>query len=175
MNIRFNLSLGTAFLALAAVLPTTALAGGELSPPKERQLHAKPVHTAGQKPGSSGVVVQFELGATPQPGQPTPVVLQFDGVTAPEGATVRLSPDKGLNLQGAAMLTLPQARRSTATVLVVSERAGLAYLNLFIRQGGASSAISIPIQSGGLAPALKSTGELKTTPDGERIITLPVK
>jgi hypothetical protein len=175
MNIRLNPSLAISCLMLAAALPATVLAGGEPSPPNARHMHAKPAHNAGQKPGSSGVVVRFELGAAPQPGQPTPVILQFDGVTAPEGATVRLSPDKGLHLQGAAMLTLPQGRPSTATVLVVSEREGLAYLNLFVSQGAATSAISIPIQTGSSISRLKSTGELKSTPDGERIITLPVK
>jgi hypothetical protein len=175
MNFRSNPSLAIVCLVLAAAVPAMVLAsGGPSSPKGGEQGAAVPPRTAGQKPGGSGVVVQYQVGATPQPGQPTAVVLQFDGVTAPDGATVQLTPDSGLSLQGSATLTLPQGR-STATVRVASERQGLAYLNLFISQSGASSVVSIPIQTGGSAPALKSTGELKTTPDGERIITLPVK
>jgi len=57
----------------------------------------------------------------------------------------------------------------------VSEREGLAYLNVFITQKGAVSAVSIPIQTGAAAPVMKTSGELKSTPDGENIITMPAK
>ena len=76
---------------------------------------------------------------------------------------------------GNTTLTLPAGKRTTATVVVVSETEGLAYLNVFISQGGASSAVSVPVQAGTVAPALKSTGEMKSTPTGENIITMPVK
>ena len=131
--------------------------------------------TAPQKPGSSGVKLQYRLEATPQVGRATPVVLEFEGVTDADGATVRLSADRGLTLQGSSTLKLPTGKRTTATVVVVSETEGLAYLNVFISQGGASSAVSVPVQTGTAAPSLKSTGEMKATPNGESIITMPVK
>ncbi len=131
--------------------------------------------TAPQKPGSSGVKLQYRLEATPQVGRATPVVLQFEGVTDADGAMVRLSADRGLTLQGSSTLKLPTGKRTTATVVVVSETEGLAYLNVFISQGGASSAVSVPVQTGTAAPSLKSTGEMKATPNGESIITMPVK
>lgn len=127
------------------------------------------------KPGGAGVKLEYRLDATPRVGQATPVVLQFDGVTDAEGATVRLSADKGLALQGSSTLALPAGKRTTATVVVVSEAEGLAYLNVFIRHGGASSAVSVPIQTGTAAPTLKSSGEMKSTPGGDSIITMPVK
>jgi hypothetical protein len=101
--------------------------------------------------------------------------LEFGGVTDPDGATVRFSADAGLRVSGSDALALPMASRTTATVTVVSEQEGLAYLNVFITQKGAMSAISIPIQTGAAAPVLKSSGELKSTPDGESIITMPAK
>ena len=180
MNIRSNSMMAIACLALAT-LPAPAAADGDPAARSAKPKHAgaqhrtAPMTTAPQKPGSSGVRLQYRLDATPQVGRATPVVLQFDDVTEAEGATVRLSTDRGLTLQGNSTLTLPPGKRTTATVVVVSEAEGLAYLNVFITQGGASSAISIPVKTGTAAPALKSTGEIKPTPDGDRIITMPVK
>jgi hypothetical protein len=179
MNIRSNSMMAIACLALAT-FSVPAGAGGEPAPrnakhPTAPQRHAAPLTTAPQKPNGAGVKLRYRLDATPQLGRATPVVLQFDGVTETDGATVRLSADSGLTLQGNSTLTLPAGKRTTATVVVVSEAEGLAYLNVFINQGGASSAVSIPVQTGTAAPALKSSGEMKSTPDGDSIITMPVK
>lgn len=178
MNTRSTSMLAAACLAVAT-LSAPAAADGEPAarnaghPASHR--HAAPMTTAPQKPGSSGVKLQYRLEATPQVGRATPVVLQFEGVTDADGATVRLSADSGLTLQGSSTLKLPTGKRTTATVVVVSETEGLAYLNVFISQGGASSAVSVPVQTGTAAPSLKSTGEMKATPNGESIITMPVK
>jgi len=180
MNIRSNSVAAIACLALAA-LSAPAAADGEPGTRSAKPKHpaaaqrTAPMTTAPQKPGSSGVKLQYRLESTPQLGRATTVVLQFEGVTAAEGATVRLVADRGLTLQGSSTLALPAGKRSTATVAVVSEAEGLAYLNVFITQDGASSAVSIPVQTGTVAPALKSTGEMKSTPDGDSIITMPVK
>ena len=181
MNIRrSNSMLAIACLALAtSSVPAAADGEPEARSAKPRQAAVQhrnaPMTTAAQKPGSSGVKLQYRLEAVPQVGRATPIVLQFDRVTEAEGATVRLSPERGLTLEGNSTLTLPKGKRTTATVVVVSEGEGLAYLNVFITQGGASSAIAIPVQTGTAAPALKSTGEMKSTPGGESIITMPVK
>ncbi|BEP59727.1 hypothetical protein GmRootV213_02810 [Variovorax sp. V213] len=180
MHIRSNSMMAIAYLALAS-LSAPAAADGDPAARSAKPKHAgaqhgtAPMTTAPQKPGSSGVKLQYRLDATPQVGRATPVVLQFDDVTEAEGATVRLSADRGLTLQGNSTLRLPAGKRTTATVVVVSEAEGLAYLNVFIIQGGASSAISVPIQTGMAAPALKSPGEMKPTPGGDGIITMPVK
>ena len=57
----------------------------------------------------------------------------------------------------------------------MSNREGLAYLNVFIAQGNARSAVSIPVQTGPDAPSMKPTGEIKAAPGGEKIISLPAK
>ncbi|MBT2337190.1 hypothetical protein J7E49_25225 [Variovorax paradoxus] len=180
MNIRSNSMMAVACLALAT-LSAPAAADGEPAARNAKPKHpaaqhrAAPMTTAPQKPGGAGVKLQYRLDAAPQLGRATPVVLQFDGVTEADGATVRLSADRGLTLQGSSTLALPAGKRTTATVVVVSEAEGLAYLNVFIKQGDASSAISVPIQTGTAAPALKSSGEMKPTPGGDSIITMPVK
>ena len=179
MNIRSNSMTALACLVLAT-LSAPAAADGEPGARSARhsasqQRQAAPMTTAPQKPGGAGVKLDYRLDATPQLGQATPVVLQFDGVTDADGATVRLSADKGLALQGSSTLALPAGKRTTATVVVVSEAEGLAYLNVFIKHGSASSAVSVPIQTGAAAPNLKSSGEMKSTPSGDSIITMPVK
>ncbi|KQU82261.1 hypothetical protein ASC78_16805 [Variovorax sp. Root318D1] len=180
MNIRSRSLMGIACLALAT-LSASAAADGDPEGRSAKPSHSAaqhrnaPMTTAAQKPGSSGVKLRYRLDAVPQVGRATPIVLEFDRVTESDGATVRLSADRGLTLQGNTTLTLPKGKRTTATVVVVSDGEGLAYLNVFITQGGASSAISVPVQTGTAAPALKSTGEIKPTPGGDSIITMPVK
>jgi hypothetical protein len=174
MNIGSNSMMAAACLALA----TLSVPAADSESAEHYAKHpASPRYAApaAQKPGGAGVKLQYRLEATPQVGRATPIVLNFDGVTAANGATVRLSADSGLTLQGSSTLALPAGKRSTATVAVVSEAEGLAYLNVFITQDGASSAVSIPIQTGSAAPTLKSTGEMKPGPGGDSIITMPVK
>jgi hypothetical protein len=144
---------------------------------KHSEAHrAAPMTMAARKPNDSGVTLRYQLETTPQAGKATTVVLQFDGVSHPDGATVRLAADAGLTLSpGASTLTLPTGKPTKATVSVVSEGEGLAYLNVFITQGSAVSAISIPIQAGRATPVLKSSGDIRATPDGDNIISMPAK
>jgi hypothetical protein len=177
MNIRSGLMISLAWLTTLAALSAPALADGVPGArhAKSGSQRAAPMTTAMRKPGDSGVTLQFRLDAAPQLGRGTPIVLQFDGVTDPDGATVRFKAGEGLTLSGADTLALPAGKRTSATVTVVSEREGRAYLRVYITQKDAVSAISIPVQTGTAAPVMKSSGELKSTPDGENIITMPAK
>jgi post-segregation antitoxin (ccd killing protein) len=180
MNIRSSSVLAAASLALAlTALSAPALADG-VPAPRHTHKHptahrAAPMATAARKPNDSGVTLQYRVDGTPQVGRGVPVVLQFDGVSDADGATVRLRADAGLNISGSDTLALPAGKRTSTTVTVVSDREGLAYLNVFITQGGATSAMSIPVQTGTAAPVMKSSGELKATPEGDHIISMPAK
>lgn len=174
MNIRIHSTMALAWLALAT-MSAPALADGTPAPRGAGQVAVQPLVAASRKSNDSGVALQYQFSANPQVGKPAVITLQFDGVTSPDGATVRLSPDAGLTLSGSNTLTLPPGARSSATVTVVSEREGLAYLNVFIAQGNARSAVSIPVQTGSDAPSMKPTGEIKAAPGGEKIISLPAK
>jgi hypothetical protein len=177
MTTRSNTRTAIAALLLAA-LTSWALADGmpDARVPKRSQHKAAPapMTTAVQKSNGSGVAVQYRVDGTPQAGRATSVVLQFDDVTDPQGASVRFTADPGLTLRNGNPLTLPAGQRSTATVSVIGESDGLRYLNVFVSQGGASSAISIPIQTG-TAPLMKSQGDVQTTKEGDSIITMPAK
>ncbi|RIX75541.1 hypothetical protein [Acidovorax cavernicola] len=181
LNTRLSLAAALSGLALSA-LPVPALADGMPQAHTTAKLSssaskgaASTWATASRKPNDSGVKLQYRLDGTPQAGKPTVVVLQFDGVSDPAGASVTLSVDAGLTLSGSASFSLSPGQRSDASVTVVSRGDGLAYLNVFIKQGGRTSAISIPIQTGTAAPAMKAGGEVKSLPDGENIISQPAK
>jgi hypothetical protein len=176
MNIQPRSMISTAGLVLAA-LSMPVLADGV---PGARQAKSalqrdQAVMGAARKPNDSGVKLTARLDAKPQVGRGTPVTLQFDGVTAAEGATAELSVEPGLMLSGSETLALPANKRTSVTVTVVSEREGLSFLNVFITQKGGTSAISVPIQTGTATPVMKSSGTLETTPEGENIITMPAK
>jgi hypothetical protein len=176
MSIRTRSMISLVWFAAAALsLPAMADGVPGARHAKSKSHREAPMTTAARKPNDSGVTLQYRLDAVPQVGHGTPIVLQFSGVTEQDGATVRFSAGAGLTISGSDTLTVPAGKQSSATVTVVSEGEGRAYLNVFITQGGAMSAIAIPVQTGASAPALKSSGELKTTPEGENIIMMPAK
>ena len=130
---------------------------------------------AARKPNDSGVAIQYRVEAAAQSSRQVSVFLQFDGVTDPAGATVRLTTDAGLTLATKSSFALPAGQRTTATATVTSSGDGLAYLNVFVTQNGAMSIVAIPIQTGSAAPATKPAGEMKPSPDGEKVISMPAQ
>lgn len=131
---------------------------------------------APRKANGSGIEVQFRIDGTPRLGEALPITLSFVGITEPSGATVRFTADAGLSLPSAYLSKLPLAAGQpvpTMTVPVTPTADGLAYLNVFTAQGGATSANSVPVQVGRPA-ASKSSGELKSTPTGDKILIVPV-
>ncbi|RZL87668.1 MAG: hypothetical protein EOP82_25640 [Variovorax sp.] len=128
------------------------------------------------KANGSGISVQYRVDGTPEAGRAVPVVLSFDGVTDPAGATLRLTADGGLTLGSeASTRTLPAGEATTVTVQVVPAATGVGYLNVFTAQHGATSVTSVPVRVGKAPSALPASGELKQTPDGDKILPMPVK
>ncbi|VTU16801.1 hypothetical protein SRS16CHR_01867 [Variovorax sp. SRS16] len=164
-------NLGASFMLLALVLcaPLQACADG-------RNRSAAGMTTAPSKVNGSGVTVQYRVDPLPQAGQATSIVLSFDGITDPAGATVQLRSDAGLKLGSAATTrTLPAGEVSNWTVEVVPAAQGIGYLHVFTTQNGTTSSISIPVQVGKAPPSMPSMGELKAGPGTEKILSMPVK
>lgn len=131
---------------------------------------------APRKSNGSGIEVQFRIDGAARIGEALPVALSFDGVTDTTGARVRFTVDAGLSLPAtyAGEFKLPAGASSpTLTVPVTPTSEGLAYLNVFTTQHGLTSASAIAVQVGKTG-ALKLRGELKSTPSGDRILTIPV-
>lgn len=150
--------------ALALLTPVAALAGGTA-------MTKAPV-----KGNGTGVAVQYRVDGTPEAGRPVQVVLAFDGITDPGGATVRLSTDGGLALAGSeTSRSFAPGRPGSWTVEVVPAAAGTGYLHVFTQQSGATSAVSVPVQVG-KPPAPAAPGEnLKQDAGGDKILPMRVK
>lgn len=168
--------LALALLALAAGAPLAASAGGAAKPA------ASPddgFTAPAQKPNGSGVRMRYKVQGTPAVGQPTRIEIVLGRVRDPAGATLQMTADAGLRLDASgvpASISPGEATRISVTVTPTQE--GLAYLNVFTTQRGATSSTSIPIQTGaaGAAASTKgSAGKLKDAPDGDKILSMPVK
>lgn len=178
MNLHSRSIIATAaWLASAGMAASACADGVSASHPAHHSTSPRsaPLTVAARKPNDSGVAIQFRVEGTAQPGRPISVFLQFDGVTNPAGATVRLTTDVGLTLITDKSLALPAGRRTTATAAVTSSGDGLAYLNVFVTQNGAMSIVAIPIQTGSAAPAMKPAGEMHPSADGEKVISMPAQ
>lgn len=178
MNFRSSPMIAASAWLTLAVASASALADGVPAPRVGRHAasasHA-PMTVAVRKSNDSGVAIQYRVDGAGQAGRPVSVFLQFDGVTDPAGATVRLTTDADLTLSTSSSLVLPAGQRTSATATVTSTREGLAYLNVFVTQNGAMSIVAIPVQTGSSAPATKPAGDMKSSADGEKIISVPAK
>ncbi len=162
-----------AALSLSAPLLACADGAGQAANSKATRL---PMTANPSKANSSGVDVQYRIGGTPEAGRPTSVALSLGGITDPAGATLRLVADGGLTLRGApASYALPAGQTTDLTVEVTPAAAGVAYLHVFTTQHGVTGATSIPVQVGKAPSTLPSAGELKQSPSGEKILSMPVK
>ncbi|WP_234197582.1 hypothetical protein [Pseudacidovorax sp. NFM-22] len=130
--------------------------------------------TAPVKMNGSGVILQYSVAAASQVGETVPLLLVFSGVGS-QGAIVKLQPEPGLTLDLPSPEWSLPAGRSSWTVHVTPQATGTAYLNVFITQGGAATAASIPIQIGTPSKSLPPSSLLKEAPGGEKMILMPVK
>lgn len=139
--------------------------------------HAAPaaMTQAPEKANGSGVSISYRVEGVPQVGRTTPVTLAFENVNNVNGATVSLTTDAGLSIQGERTLNLPTGQRTEAQVVILNEREGLLYLNVFVLQGTRRSVISVPVKIGTAAPVLKSTGTLVRDAQGQWIMSMPAK
>ncbi|MGJ7492979.1 hypothetical protein [Variovorax sp. ZT4R33] len=131
---------------------------------------------APRKSNGSGIEVQFRIDGAARLGGALPIALSFDGVTDPAGARVRFTVDAGLTLPSAYSGDFPLsagASAPTLTVPVIPTSEGLAYLHVFTTQQGLTSVSSVAVQVGKSASP-KLRGDLKSTPSGDKILTIPV-
>lgn len=164
--------------SLAAIVVASLAMGASLQACADNkpERNARKMTAAPVKSNGSGVSVQYRVEGTPQAGVAIPVVLSFDGITDPAGASVRLTAEGGLALSGAGgTQPLPAGQTTTLTVQVVPGAEGVGYLHVFTTQRGATSATSVPVQVGKAPSALPASGTLKQTPDGDKIHAMPVK
>lgn len=165
-------------LCVAVALPACAGASQPVpaDPPSVIAQRPAMVPVAPRKANGSGIEVQYRIEGVARLGEALPIALSFHGISDPAGASVRFTVDAGLTLPPAYASELalqggPAA--PTMTVPVTPTAEGLAYLHVFATQNGATSVSSVAVQVG-KAVSLKLRGDLKSTPSGDRILTIPV-
>jgi len=157
-------------LLAAGAVALAAPAGAETAS-KARSMTAAPT-----KPNGSGIGVSYRIEGLPRAGQATTVIVVLDRITDPDGALVRFTADPDLALRNAPAGPAPLTAGQTATfeLTVVPAADGLRYLNVFTTQNGVTGSTSIPVQAGN--PSRKQgAGTLKHTPEGDAILSMPVK
>ncbi|MBU1361221.1 MAG: hypothetical protein KKC85_01830 [Gammaproteobacteria bacterium] len=153
---------------LAAPLQACAAEGGANGKPQKMTQSV-------MKANGSGVSVDYRVDGPQAVGQPASIVIEFDQITDPSGASVRFTASGGAVINGAdtGSRTLAPGVKTTLTMSVVPPADGVGYLNVFTTQNGTTSAASIAV---GKPPAtMPSSGDLKQTPGGDSVITMPVK
>lgn len=129
------------------------------------------------KANGSGVDVQFRIDGTSRVGEPLRIMLGFAGTAAQSGASVRFEADSGLLLPESYRQAVPVSGDGAAlpqTVMVTPTAEGLSYLHVFTTQNGVTSVSSIPVQTG-TTGVRKPDANLRSTPDGDVLKTMPVK
>ena len=92
-----------------------------------------------------------------------------------DDATISIQPDSGLLVtEGLPSSTAPFNPGASYTLKVKPTSDGLRYLNVFLKSGDRAEALAIPVQLGKEANLHKS-GVIKTTPDGQRVISIPAQ
>ncbi|MDM0046863.1 hypothetical protein QTH91_20395 [Variovorax dokdonensis] len=136
----------------------------------------KTANRIASKVNAAAVKVEFRLEGEPATGAETALVIVLTPVAGGGPATARFSADAGLQLKGAPMGEVPLEASGSTTIrlTVVPEAVGLRYVNVFTSQNGAMASRSIAIPAG-KPPPRGSGGNLKTAPDGERVLSQPVR
>jgi hypothetical protein len=172
-------------LCLAACLLTAgpALAGAPpINQKKDKPAAVKKTSsgwlTAPSKKGGSGVVVRYKIDGTPAVGKALNMTLSLSGVNSESGASMMVdTKDAGLAMdkQRTAPQKLASYQATSMPLSVTPQAEGTFYIRVTTQQAGRSSVTLIPIRVGHGKVAMKPTGEVVTTPEGERIISLPAK
>jgi hypothetical protein len=174
MNAFATSAIAAAALLAAGVPATTGAhplaAAGSASKP-ESDMRSTPA-----KPGGTGIAVRYRIEGAPEAGKPVQVIVAFSGVPDADAAVAWFALDGGLAWAASppAPTTLGPKAPSSVTLSVVPQGEGSGYINVFTRRAGVDSVTAIPVRVGEGAPSLRRPGALKTGPDGDNVISIPV-
>jgi hypothetical protein len=133
--------------------------------------------TAARKHNGSGVTMSYSVPKVLNAGQMATVQIRLSNVKKTD-ASVKVTPPASVTLTGNTSVVTGMALplgSTTVTLQVTPSVDGLEYLNVFTTQGGRTSVQAIPLQVGSAPPALKTQNKIETTPDGEKVISLPAQ
>lgn len=163
-----------------ALLSTCAWADIPTAPVAGHEAKTKPKTTwvtAARKHNGSGVTVSYNVPKVLSAGQTATVQIRLSNVTKND-ASVKVTPPASVTMTGDASVLTGKALplgSTTLTLQVTPSADGLEYLNVFTTQGGRTTAQSIPLQVGSAKAEVKNKNKVETTPEGEKVISMPAK
>ena len=128
---------------------------------------------ASQRKKRLGVDLAYQFASTPEVGKPLRVKIQ---IASPADAQDTVRAGGGLQLQ-----SNPLEMRSAAGAITEQEMSvmplaeGRHYLHVLSTARGRTSASAIAVQVGKQMPVAKPAGDVKTMPDGERVVSVPAQ
>lgn len=153
----------------ATVHPSASTPTAATKVPKRKP---RPFTELVQKANGVNAQLRYRIENTPAAFQSVTITMQIEAGDEPVQYTVEVEPP--LQLRASSGDGLAHANRtSTVNVVVVPPADGLYYLNVFLKQGERQSVHSIAVQAGkrNASPA----SNLKTEPNGERVIVMPAR
>lgn len=121
----------------------------------------------------SGVSVEAAAPKTLKAGETGTLTLKLGQVTAPEGASVEVrNPATGQVLYSS---RLNRGESRTVNVDIGGASQGMQYLDIVTRQGTGASVQTVAVAVGGARPVLKREGQLKVSPNGEAVVSMPAQ
>ena len=125
------------------------------------------------KKSGSGVDLAYQLGGTPEVGKPLLVKIQM---ASPADAQVTVRAGEGLQLQSQELVMQSAAGASAEHEMSVTPLAeGRYYIHVLSTARGRTTASAIAVQVGKGMPMAKPAGDVKTMPNGERVISVPAQ
>ncbi len=125
------------------------------------------------KKSGSSVEISYRIEGTPTPASVLAIHLT---TSSPADAKIKLRGGEGLVVNGANHLLLSAAGQVTQhRIEVIPQVQGRLYLYLESSANGRGSASAIAVQVGKTEVQRKPSGNVQSTPNGERIISVPAK
>lgn len=168
---------------LACMLSSPALAGGGMAAGQpaaaQQQVAGKPAETATglarTAKTSMGVRIRYAVDS-PTVGGRSQVRLKVQRPASGQPLTIELAPSGGLRLDS--NLPASNAVQTAASVdyvlSLVPQSEGLHYIHVYLRSGEMAEALAIPVQVGKTKKNTKAA-DIKTMPDGQRVISIPAQ
>ena len=168
-------------ISLLALHSLLSAAQASASPPRCKQAGGACAAQASQRgqirtsKTSMGAQISYTIMNSLVVGSVTQVRLTVQTATPGQPLTVTLAADPALRLEGQSGAgAIPLDASAGYTLAVVPQREGLHYIHVYLRSGDMTEALAIPMQVG-KTQTLSKPVDVKTMPDGQRVISIPAQ
>jgi hypothetical protein len=167
--------------AIVALAPGAAAADASPAPGAKAQARATTefVQAKRKRGSNTGLTLRYATPAVLKPGVPATVRIEVAGARSAD-ARIELrssSPNLSLTLDGREVreVALTPGAPRMLDLQALASADGTYHVSVTLHQGGRSAVSAVPLKAGAGASAMKSEGQVQTTPSGERVISMPAK